>query len=318
MVNERSAAPAQSFDDYLRDLANTRQNLKVSGLTRLSAMDPDESSLFASAWLALDVQRRRAVAGELLDLVEDNVEFDFDAVFLEGMKDEDAQVRLHSVRGLWEHEAPDVIEPLVRLAKQDPDAAVRAEAALALGRFVLLSETGRLRKRHYRIVEQALRKVISNPKESDEVRARALEAVGARDDAWVRQAISEAYESGVRRMKVAAVHAMGRSAEPRWLPLLLRGLGNEEAEVRYEAATALGSLGDESAVPHLVGVLIDADEEVRRASITALGEIGGREAKEALVELAREGSSQAVKEAALEALAEIDFEMDPLAFRQRF
>jgi HEAT repeat protein len=55
---------------------------------------------------------------------------------------------------------------------------------------------------------------------------------------------------------------------------------------------------------------------VRAASIGALGEIGGREAKEALLELTREGS-EAAREAALEALAEIDFEVDPLAFRQR-
>jgi HEAT repeat protein len=316
VVDERSEQPTQSFDDYLSELANTRQRLKVSGLAQLSAMGTDESARFTSTWPAVGVQRRRAIVRELLDLEEDNVEFDFDAVFLEGMKDEDAEVRLDSVRGLWEHEAPDVIGPLVRLVQEDPDAAVRAEAALALGRFVLLSETGRLRERHYRVVEQALRQVITNPHEIDEVRARALEAVGARDDAWVRQAISEAYESGVRRMKVAAVHAMGRSAETRWLPLLLRELGNEEAEVRYEAAAALGSLGDESAVPHLVRALTDADEEVRGASVASLGEIGGREAKQALLELTREGS-EAVRDAALEALAQIDFEMDPLAFRQR-
>ena len=162
-----------------------------------------------------------------------------------------------------------------------------------------------------------MRAVISKRDEIDEVRARALEAIGVRDEAWVRQAISEAYESGVRRMKVAAVHAMGRSAEPRWLPLLLRELNHEEPEVRYEAATALGALGEESAVPHLVRALSDADEEARGAAITALGEIGGRDAKEALLELSREGS-EAEKEAALEALAHIDFEVDPLAFRQRF
>jgi len=316
VVDQRSDEPAQSFADYLRELVDTRQSLKVAGLARLSAMGPDDSSHFASAWPVLDVQRRRAIVRELLDLEEDNVEFDFDAVFVEGLKDEDAEVRLNSVRGLWEHEAPDVIGSLVALTKNDPDAAVRAEAALALGRFVLLSEAGRLRERHFIAVEQALREVISNRDEIDEVRARALEAVGARDDAWVRQAISEAYESGVRRMKVAAVHAMGRSAEPRWLPLLLRELGNEEPEVRYEAATALGSLGDESTVPHLVRALTDADEEVRGATITALGEIGGGGAKEALLELTHEGS-EAVKEAALEALAKIDFEVDPLAFRQR-
>jgi HEAT repeat protein len=280
-------------------------------------MTPEQVSLFAPAWPRLDARRRRAVIQELLDLEEDNVEFDFDAAFLEGLKDEDAEVRLNSVRGLWEHEAPDAVAPFVRLLKEDPVPAVRAEAALALGRFVILSEAGRLRERHSRVVEQALRDVVSDSDEIDEVRARALEAIGPRDDAWVRQAISEAYESGVRRMKVAAVHAMGRSAEPRWLPLLLRELANEEAEVRYEAAAALGSLGDETAVSHVVRALNDTDEEVRGASIAALGEIGGGEAREALLNLSRKGSP-AEKEAALEALAEIDFAEDPLAFRQRF
>jgi HEAT repeat protein len=253
---------------------------------------------------------------ELLDLEEDNVEFDFDAVFMLGLEDGDADVRLESIRGLWEHEAPDLIGPLLRLFKHDDDARVRGEAALALGRFVTNFEDGRLRERHFREVEAGLRETIDNKSEVEEVRARAVEAIGVRDDAWVRQAISEAYESGVRRMKVAAVHAMGRSCEPRWLPLLSRELGSDEAEVRYEAATALGSLGDESAVPALVGSLSDPDDEVRDASIAALGEIGGREAREALAELAREGS-EATREAAQAALAEIDFEEDPLSYKYR-
>jgi len=252
-----------------------------------------------------------------MDLEEDNVEFDFDAVFLEGLGDEDAEVRVGSIRGLWEHEGVDLIPTLLTLLLEDDDAAVRAEAALALGRFVRRSEEGRLRERHFKAVESGVREVIANSDEIEEVRARAIEAIGPHDAAWVRQAISEAYESGVRRLKVAAVHAMGRSCERRWLPLMLRELSNEEAEVRYEAATALGSLGDESAVVNLVAALSDPDEEVREAAIAALGDIGGREAREALLELSREGSP-AAKEAALAALAEIDFEEDPLSYRYRF
>jgi HEAT repeat protein len=313
---ESAEEPAQPFKEYLAELGDASWKLKAAGLARLSGMTPEESSLFRSAWSGVDVRRRRAVVQELLDLEEDNVEFDFDAVFLQGLEDEDAEVRLGSVRGLWEREGPHLIPPLVRLMKDDPDAGVRAEAALALGRFVTMSETGRLRERHFEKVEEALREVVSNRDEIGEVRARGLEAIGPHDAPWVRQAISEAYESGVRGLKAAAVHAMGRSCESRWLPLLLRELTNEEAEVRYEAATALGSLGDESAVPHLVRALSDPDEEAREASIAALGEIGGREAREALLELSREGSP-AAKEAALEALAEIDFERDPLSFRQR-
>jgi HEAT repeat protein len=304
------------FEGYLKELEDSSVRLKTADLARLSALSAEQADLLAAAWPRIDATRRREIVQELLDLAEDNVEFDFDAAFLRGLEDSDATVRLGSVRGLWEHEGPDLIATLARLTKNDEDAAVRAESALGLGRFVLLFEEGRLRERHFREVEAALRDVISNKEEISEVRARALEAIGAHDEPWVRQAISEAYESGVRRLKVAAIHAMGRSCEPRWLPLLLRELGGEEPELRYEAATALGSLGDESAVPQLVAHLADADEEVRDASIAALGEIGGQEARRALTELAQEGPP-AAKDAALAALAEIDFEQDPLSFRYR-
>jgi HEAT repeat protein len=304
------------FAEYLRELSDASARLKVAELARLSGLNPEQTTAFSAAWPGIGVRRRREVVQELQELLEDNVEFDFDVVFMRGLDDEDAEVRLESVRGLWEREAPDFIARLVQMMQRDEDAGVRAESALALGRFVLQFEEGRLRERLFREAEAGLREVLSNAAEIDEVRARALEAIGGHDDAWVRQAISKAYESGVRRMKVAAVHAMGRSCEPRWLPLLVRELANDEAEVRYEAATALGSLGDESAVPHLVRALSDSDQEVREAAIAALGEIGGLDARNALGDLVREGPA-AVKEAALAALAEIDFEADPLSFKYR-
>ena len=313
---DQSESP-QSLAKYLQELSDPSIKLKTAGLARLSALNTEQEAELANVWRGVPIERRREVVQELLDLEEDNVEFDFDAVFLQGLGDDDAEVRLGSVRGLWEHEAADLIPSLLDLIRKDDDAAVRAEAALALGRFVLRSEEGRLRERHFKAVESGLRGVIANSDEIEEVRARAIEAIGPHDAAWVRQAISEAYESGVRRLKVAAVHAMGRSCERRWLPLMLRELSNEEAEVRYEAATALGSLGDESAVANLVVALSDPDDEVREAAIAALGDIGGREAREALLELSREGSP-AAKEAALAALAEIDFEEDPLSYRYRF
>jgi len=304
------------LEDYLRGLGDSSTQFKVSGLMRLSALTCEEAELLANEWPKIDVRRRRRVVQELLDIEEDNVELNFDAVFLLGLEDNDAEVRLESVRGLWEYDGPDLIAQLLRLVEADENASVRGEAALALGRFVLLSEEGRLRERNFREVEAGLQRVLANSDEIEEVRARALEAIGAHDDAWVRQAIREAYESGVRRLKVSAVHAMGRSCEDRWLPLLVRELNNEEAEIRYEAAVACGVLGDERAVPHLTPLLADPDEEVVQASITALGEIGGREAREALSDL-RENPFEAVRMAAAAALTEIEFEEDPLSIKYR-
>ncbi len=304
------------FEEYLEELTDGSVRLKTSGLMRLSGLTPEDALAFARFWPEIDVRRRRRVVQELVDLEEDNVELNFAAVFFRGLEDEDAEVRLESVRGLGEYEGTNLIDPLLRLLEADESAAVRAEAALALGRFVMLSEEGRLRELYFREVESGLQRVLAKGDEVEEVRARALEAIGAYDGGWVRQAIREAYESGVRRLKVSAVHAMGRSCEVRWLPLLVRELNNEEAEIRYEAAVACGSLGEEKAVPHLVMLLSDTDEEVRQASISALGEIGGLEARNALSEL-KQNPSPPVREAALAALAEIDFEEDPLSFRYR-
>jgi HEAT repeat protein len=255
---------------------------------------------------------------QLVGLAEDNIELNFDAVFLACLKDMDAQVRQQAIRGLWEYEGSDLIAPLLRLLGEDEDGAVRAQAALALGRFVLLWEEGRLRSRYFEAVEGALRRILADDKEPEEVRARALEAIGACSSrGWVRQAIQEFYERGVQRLRVSSIHAMGRSGDPRWLPLLFRELCNEDAEARYEAALACGAIGEEEAVSHLWPLLQDGDPEVRSAAIAALGQIGGGEAKSLLISLAAD-ASPSVREALEEALREIDFSEDPLALRLRF
>ncbi len=294
------------FEDYLRELAEP--SLRVSRLTRLSDLTDEQREAFAAAWPRIDVRRRRQVAHQLAALAEDNVELNFDAVFLVCLEDEDAQVRRQAIQGLWEYEGCDLIAPLLRILGQDDDVQVRAEAALALGRFALLFEQP---------VGAQLRRILADARQPQEVRARALEAIAPCSGLpWVPQAISEAYESGSPRLKVSALHAMGRTCDPRWLPLLLRELSSEDAEVRYEAAMACGSIADGRALPHLAPLLHDQDAEVRMAAIAALGEIGGAEAKDLLLPLAQD-ASPAVREAVWEALGELDLEEDPLSFRWR-
>jgi HEAT repeat protein len=302
--------------EYLDELQDGSKKLRVAGLARLSELAGDERKVLDRRWPDIDVRRRRRLVQELIDLSEDDVQLKFDAVFLRGLDDDDAEVRLESVRGLWEHESPGLIGSLVELLESDEDPAVRAEAALALGRFVLMFELGRLRENHFARAEAGLRKAIESAEEIEEVRARAIEAIGPRDVPWVRQAVREAYESGEHRLKVSAVHAMGRSCENRWLPLLGRELSSEDAELRYEAAMAAGQIGDESVIPQLLPLLTDEDSDVREAAIAALGEIGTTQAKQALMEML-DSPSNAAREAAAAALAEIEFEEDPLGFRFR-
>jgi HEAT repeat protein len=183
---------------------------------------------------------------------------------------------------------------------------------LALGRFVLMFALGHLRERHFEKVEEGLRRSLEDDLEEEEVQARALEAIGACDRPWVRQAILQAYEGEAAGLRVSALHAMGRSCELRWLPSLIEELGSDDPQMRYEAAVSLGSLADRQAVSHLAPLLHDPDPEVKDAAITALGQIGGSGVKSLLRPLLH-ASSPGVQEAAAAALAEASFIEDPFS-----
>ena len=300
----------------LQDLGDPAQPLAASKLAGLSAMGPEEASAFLNVWLEMELGRRRRLIQGLIDLAEDNVELNFAAVFLIALGDGDQEVRRNAVRGLWEYERPDLIDPLVGLLQSDPEAGVRAEAALALGRFVLQAEFDILRAVDAERVEQALRRTTDDAAEVVEVRGRALESIGARGQPWVADLIRQAFESPERRLRLSAVHAMGRSCDDAWLPEPIAELESDDAEMRFEAAVACGAIAAPAAMPHLQPLLFDDDHEVQQAAIGALGQIGGPQAKRALEDLLEDADDR-LREAALSALAEVDFAEDPAGYKIR-
>jgi len=289
--------------------------VKTAGLIQFSHLAPEEQEEFAAGWHSLPAGRRLQLLDALLDIAEDNVELNFDVVFGAALEDQDPAIRLAGVRGLWECEERWLVKSFIHLLRMDSSAEVRAEAALALGRFVLLAEERDLPERYSQPVQDALKEAVENEGETEEVRARALEAAanGALSD-WIRQAIIEAYEDDSRRRRVSAVHSMGGTCDSRWLPLLYRELRSDEAEIRYEAARACGAISNEAAVSHVEPLLQDEDAEVRDAATFALGEIGGEEARALLAALLKD-SSPAVRQTAAAALNLVDFEDDPLAVK---
>jgi len=302
-----------TFQEYLTDLEDEGQPLRATRLVDLSHLADEEEKAFLDAWPRIRAERRRQVVCQLVELAEDNVELNFDVIFLACLSDADPEVRVDAIRGLWEYEHRDLIKPLIGLLQSDDNAAVRAEAALALGRFVLKWEFGSLPDRYFRQVEHALRRAIGDDGEELEVRARALEAIGACSLPWVRRAIHWAYRSDSHRLRVSGVHAMGRNCDPLWLPVLFGELKSDDPEMRYEAALACGSLAEEAAVSQLAPLLEDEDAEVREVTIAALGEIGGRQARSVLLRYL-DHPSRNMREAVQEALSLVDFDEDPLSF----
>jgi HEAT repeat protein len=305
-----------AIEQYLEELRDPSRPLLASRLSELSALLPDEVPLLEQQWPQIHLTRRRQILRRLLDLAEDNVELNFDALFVTALSDEDPEARALAIQGLWEHEGRDIISPLIEMLRNDRSETVRAQAAIALGSFVLRSELQRLHAMDARRVEEALRAAIDDQHESQEVQARALESVGPLSNSWIRGTIEKAYHGPNHRLRVSAVHAMGLNCDPHWFPDVQQELASDDPEMRFEAATACASCCDESAVPLLKPLLEDEDAEVQEAAIMALGEIGGGEATRALAEI-HDHPEPRVREAVAAALEEMEFNEDPLGFHVR-
>jgi len=297
----------------LSDLRDVEKPVRATELTSLTKLTDDERREFAAAWPAVPAERRVQVLEQLASLAEDNVELDFDAVFLEALADSDAAARIAAIRGLWEHDERDALPALIDLAERDPNAAVRAEAALGLGRYVLAGEFEEARPSDVEEVTRALRRIAADAAEAPEVRGRAVEALGASSQPWARDIIHDAYDSGDPRLTSSAVHAMGRSADNYWISTLIDALQSDDPEMHYEAAAACGMIEDEEAVPYLIDMVNDEDADVREQVLIALGAIGGEEAIEVLREQANADDPR-TREAAMQALEEAEFGDDPLGF----
>jgi hypothetical protein len=160
---------SEELTKLLGDLRDVSADVQVSALTELSDLDGGELTEFATGWPEIETARRQWALREMIDLAEDNVELDFDRVYQHGLDDEDEQVRRDSVRGLWEYERTDLIPRLLKLLENDESAGVRAEAALALGRFVREHAVGRLRDRHFEPIEKSIKGVLADTEESTDV-----------------------------------------------------------------------------------------------------------------------------------------------------
>ena len=302
--------PLESFLDAICDPSAT---VSSSDFVEVSDLSPSELGHFARVWFSLSTERQRWLVDTMVELAEDNAELDFCAVFKMCLKDRDELVLLKAIEGLWEYEDRSIIPGLIQILRSDKSAEARASAAVALGKFSLLVQDGKLLTRDADSIHDNLLVVLEDSGEDLEVRRRSLEAVAPFNTRDIAKLVSWAYESGDLRLKSSSIYAMGRTGEPSWIPLFIKELDNSEPAVRYETANACGELGDENVVPHLIGLLEDDDYQVQIASLVAIGKIGGPLAKRALLHCLKEGDAS-LEEAARVALENVEFLEDPMSF----
>ena len=301
-----------TLPDLLTDLTDLEKPVTYSGLLQLSDLPVEGLTELKTVWSNLPTERRRETVRKLIELADDNVEFDFSSIFKSCLTDGDDAIREMAAKGLWEAEDRALIRPLVKLLENDTCAEVRASAAMSLKNFAVMSQNGKLLSRDGDRIRRALLAVVNSPTEDVDVRRRAI-AVASLNTSETNDAVLEAYESDNPTLVQSAIHGMGLSSNADWLPTVVDEMTNPLPAVRFEAATTCGLLGEETVVPYLTRLLSDDDSEVRLASIKALGLVGGPMAKNVLLQHLSD-DDEAIEQAAREALSSLELEDDPLGY----
>jgi HEAT repeat protein len=296
----------EELDALLSELHTSPRIPGQESLYCLSNLEPKGLVRVREAWIGLPSDMRQGIITRLADLAEADFEVNFGAVFRLGMEDNDAQVRVTAIEGLWEDEDVFLIPSLVICLREDESDAVRATAATSLGRFVLLGELEKIRPGPYALAYESLLATWRDGEETLEVRRRALESLAYAGTSTVKELIGDTYATSEGKMRVSAIFAMGRSADTCWATQVRQELFTPNPEMRYEAARACGELELRDAVTDLEELTDDVDPEVQEAAIWALGQIGGDQARQ-ILERHCSAADEAIRTAAEAALSELEF-----------
>ena len=258
-----------------------------------SDISQEDLEKIANVWPQVWVERRRGLLEDMENLAEADTLLYFDDFARTCLSDADPVARTTAIRLLWQSENEQLVPSLLNLLKQDPEAIVRAAAAIGLGGFVYLGELDELKQSTYDMIVQALIDVYLGAEEVL-VRRRALEALGFASHPDIPGFIQTAYETDDEEWLQSALFAMGRTCNRKWAKSILRMFTHPDPEVRYEAVRAAGELEIEDARDYLFELLEEGtdDEEMYYAVIWSLTKIGGSGVRE-LIEVALDQTEDA-------------------------
>jgi HEAT repeat protein len=284
--------------------APTRLDLKL-----LANLGPESVYIFWEQWQRFSLDRRRHIMRLLAELAEEQIQLDYRPVFRACLADQDAQIRVLAIEGLWEDDHEQMMDRLIQML-HDPAGEVRAAALLSLARFAYRAEIGDLSLSAGQRLHDVLVEAATDPDQPFEVRRRAIEALGYfAESSAAQELVDRAYNTDDIYMRESAVLAMGRSMQRQWFPYILRELQSPSPSLRYEAARAVGEIGEDGRelLPALLPLVDDEDTEIALAAIWALGQVGGADARRILQRIAR-SRDEVRAQVAQDALAELDLD----------
>lgn len=236
-------------------------------------------------------------------------ELRFDKTLENLLKNPDAKVRARAALAAGRIGNDAAIPTLAALLQSDKDAKVRAMSAFALGEIESVKAAG------------AILRILQNTKEDGAIRAKAVEAAGkiaaanAKDEAAkaLGEAILDAleYEDGRRSAAHRETVLKGLTAVLRARPeegnfIAAKFLTYRDARIRADAANTLARLRAKNANDALRAVLMTDDDAIARANAArALGAAEDAESLNALLEAAVSDDDSRVRVSAIRAVGNL-------------
>ena len=323
-MSQDASDPIDALRRLVDAVGEQRYPLDREDLYAASGMRPGREQPIQACLATLDQTGRFALVNALQEAMLDGGGLEFTAVLAAALRDEAAAVRGLAAVSLAACETAEATAALLRAARAaGEDGAVRIEAVDALGDVALREELGWAASEEAGGVVDALRELALDAREEPELRAAAIAAVAVTYADWVPTLIDDALASDDPALRLGALRAMGRNADPVWLPSLEAALFAEESDERAAAAAAIGEIAEEDGAPMLLDLLDEdlSDLDVVVAAVRALGAIGGEEALDRLRALmthpeedVREAANESIEEAVLTAefMAGLDgFDAEP-------
>jgi len=178
-------------------------------------------------------------------------------IFIQGLKDEDKRVRMHSATALGNIKTDEAAEALVGTLEQETDGDVRGMIALGLGRHGSAYAMAAL--------------LATLPREREPVRANIAIRLGDVKTPMVTKALADLMLSDPSpRVRSNAAKSLLRIKDPSTIPALAAALQDRVAIVRIPASSALLELADVSVMDDLINALGDMDRRVAGNAAEAL------------------------------------------------
>ena len=263
-IGPRSRAAVTALIGALKD---EETNVRCQAELALALIDPGAGAAVPALIEALRDKDKhvRWVAGKALARIGPGAKAAVPAL-IEALKDEGENVRWMAGYALEEmgSDARAAVPALIEALK-DEDEGVRAEAAEALAEI----------DPNVRVAVPVLLKMLED--ELRHRRSRAAAALGK-----IGPDVEAAVSAFIDASKDKRTHVWGNYAlfkiasRPDTIPALIEAMGDENGDVREEAADALGRIGPDAraAVPALTKALSDEHEGVRYYAALALAAIG--------------------------------------------